>query len=270
MSKIKTDEAELLAFAGTLADAAAAAALPLFRNLDAVENKAAPGEFDPVTAADKAAELAMRALISATYPDHGIIGEEHDDVPSQCGLNWVLDPIDGTRAFVAGMPVWGTLVALGDETGPQIGVIEQPYIGERWAAGPSGGSFRDPNGNHRALKTSGCTDLAAATIMATHPAIFADPAEWDCFQKVEAAARQVRWGGDCYQYGLLALGSVDLVIESSLQPFDVHALIPVVRAAGGVITTWSGGDPAQGGQIIAAATADLHQAALEILSPAAL
>lgn len=269
MSIIHENEAEFLAFAGTLADAAASAALPLFRNLDAVENKDTQGDFDPVTQADKAAELAMRAMISDHYPDHGIIGEEHDNVDSKCGLNWVLDPIDGTRAFVAGMPVWGTLIALGDGTGPQVGVIEQPYIGERWAAGPTGGTFRDRTGT-RPLKTSGCTDIAQATIMATHPAIFTTDAEIAAFEKAEAAARQVRWGGDCYQYGLLSIGTVDLVIESSLQPFDVHALIPVVRAAGGVITNWSGGDAKDGGQIIAAATPELHDQALQILAGAAL
>lgn len=269
MTLITEIESELMAFADRLANAAADAALPLFRNLPSVENKAAPGDFDPVTAADKAAETAMRTLITATYPDHGIIGEEHADVASQNGLNWVLDPIDGTRAFVAGMPVWGTLIALGDDQGPQIGIIAQPYIGERWAAGPSGGSFTDRSGT-RPLTTSGCTQLDQATVMATHPAIFAGPGEWDSFQSVDAACRQVRWGGDCYQYGLLALGTVDLVVESSLQPFDVQALIPVVRAAGGVITNWSGDDASQGGQIIAAATPELHAAALKLLAPAAI
>ncbi|MEN8723013.1 MAG: histidinol-phosphatase [Alphaproteobacteria bacterium] len=269
MTLITEIESELMAFADLLANAAADAALPLFRNLPSVENKAAPGDFDPVTAADKAAETAMRTLITATYPDHGIIGEEHADVASQNGLNWVLDPIDGTRAFVAGMPVWGTLIALGDDQGPQIGIIAQPYIGERWAAGPSGGSFTDRSGT-RPLTTSGCTQLDQATVMATHPAIFAGPGEWDSFQSVDAACQQVRWGGDCYQYGLLALGTVDLVVESSLQPFDVQALIPVVRAAGGVITNWSGDDASQGGQIIAAATPELHAAALKLLAPAAI
>lgn len=261
-------ESELTAFAEQLADEAARAALPLFRNLPKVENKAAPGDFDPVTQADKAAETAMRDLITTTYPDHGIIGEEHDDVPSQNGLNWVLDPIDGTRAFVAGMPVWGTLIALSDDQGPQIGVIAQPYIGERWVAGPSGGKFVNRAGNHK-LTTSDCANLAQATVMATHPAIFTTDEEQSSFTAVEAACRQVRWGGDCYQYGLLALGTVDLVIESSLQPFDVQALIPVVRAAGGVVTDWTGGDPSQGGQIIAAATPELHAAALRLLTSAA-
>jgi histidinol phosphatase-like enzyme (inositol monophosphatase family) len=245
----------LLAFAKELADAAGAAILPHFRANLIVEDKSAGGAvFDPVTVADRAAERAMRDLIVARYPDHGIVGEEEGTITGSSALRWILDPIDGTRAFVTGLPIWGTLIALNDGRRPVLGVIDQPFTRERFVGTPSSAWCND-----KPIRTRRCPDLAQARVMLTVPAAGAKVADQAVFDAVATRAQIVRFGGDCYAYGLLAHGLVDLVLEAHLDIHDVQALIPVVEGAGGVITTWEGGDPQNGGAIIACGDPALHR-----------
>lgn len=250
---------EFKMFANQLADAAAEAIAPYFRTELAVDDKGGR-LFDPVTAADRAAERAMRALIQQHYPTHGILGEEEDAVPSQNGLTWVLDPIDGTRAFITGLPLWGTLIALNDGTAPVLGVMNQPFTGERYS-GDSRGAWR----NNVALKTREGVALSSARLMCTTPDMFDTEARRQAFEQVAREARLVRFGGDCYAYCMLASGFVDVIIEASLQPYDVQALIPIVEGAGGVMTAWDGSSAQQGGAVIACGDAALHAQLVALL-----
>ncbi|MET0545238.1 MAG: histidinol-phosphatase [Caulobacterales bacterium] len=259
--------AELTAFAETLADAARAAILPFFRAQNEIENKAKAG-FDPVTAADRAAEAAMRELIGRKYPKHGIIGEEMPEKKSRCGLSWVLDPIDGTRAFIAGLPLWGVLIALVQEGRPVIGVIDQPYMGERFIGYPGGATFKRTGENERPLSTRACGQLRDAVVMTTDPYILTAP-ELHGFDQIRAASKLTRYGADCYAYAMLAMGHVDLVIESGLKQYDVAALIPVIEGAGGLVTNWRGGPASMGGQVIASGDPRAHAQALVALRRAA-
>ncbi|MDO5613070.1 MAG: histidinol-phosphatase [Paracoccus sp. (in: a-proteobacteria)] len=260
------DHRAIIDTAHALADQAAQAILPLFRSPLTAENKLAGG-FDPVTAADRASEQAMRAILAERRPDDAILGEEFGAQPGRSGLTWVLDPIDGTRAFICGAPTWGVLIGLRDETGPLYGVIDQPYTGERFEGGLGLARMTGPRGE-TALAVRQTTDLAQATLMSTYPEV-GSPAEAAAFHRVAGQVRLTRYGMDCYAYALLALGHVDLVIEAGLQAYDVVAPIAVVRAAGGIVTDWQGGDPSGGGQIIAAATPELHRAALALLNQTA-
>jgi myo-inositol-1(or 4)-monophosphatase len=250
MSIDATDFDEYLQFANELADAAAAAILPHFRAGAGAENKSAHG-FDPVTAADRGAERAMRALIKARYPHHAILGEEEGG-QAGTGLTWVLDPIDGTKAFLLGLPLWGTLIALNDGTRPILGLMNQPFTRERFV----GTTHCAWNGGH-VLHTRPCGQLADAHVMCTSPDIF-DAAQRATFDAVVAQARLLRYGGDCYAYCMLASGHVDAVIEAGLKPWDVQALVPIIEGAGGVITTWDGGDVQHGGTVLACGDARLH------------
>lgn len=253
---------DLRAFAGELADAAGAAILPHFRADLAVEDKAAGrAVFDPVTVADRAAERAMRALIAARYPEHGIVGEEEGSVTGSSPLTWVLDPIDGTRAFVTGLPIWGTLIALNDGRRPVLGVIDQPFTRERFVGTPEGAWCND-----KPIRTRRCPDLAQARVMLTVPPAGAKVADQAVFDAIASQAQIMRFGGDCYAYGLLAHGLVDLVLEAHLDIHDVQALIPVVEGAGGVITTWDGGDPQNGGSVIACGDPTLHHLLLLLIA----
>lgn len=254
---------ELIEFAGTLADAAGAAILPYFREPQAVENKR-PGGYDPVTIADRAAEQAIRMRINSAYPDHGIVGEEFPTTRSRSGLSWYIDPIDGTRAFITGTPVWGTLIALNKDGEPLLGIIDQPFTSERFIGSRLGGEMRS-RGKSTPLKTRACARLADAVLTTTHPNAFARPSEHAAFLAIGKQCRMYRYGGDCYAYAMLAHGLIDLVIETGLQPYDVQALIPVITAAGGKITNWSGGSAAQGGQVIAAGDVRLHAHVMELL-----
>jgi histidinol phosphatase-like enzyme (inositol monophosphatase family) len=255
---------EALGFAGRLADAAWMAIAPHFRALDGVENKLAaePGaSFDPVTEADQAAERAMRALIGSERPEDGVQGEEYDDDPSKNGFNWVLDPIDGTRAFVAGLPVWTTLIALcGPDGVPIIGMIDQPVLGERYLGWP-GGAVLEKAGMRTPLGVSGQTDLRKSVIATTDPFIM-NPAEQGAWTHLRHTAQIVRYGLDAYAYARLAAGTIDLVAEGGLQPYDAAALIPVVRGAGGLACNWRGEPAMPGGQLVCAATQDLLDQAL--------
>jgi histidinol phosphatase-like enzyme (inositol monophosphatase family) len=248
------------------ADAAAVPTLAGFRTALAVDNKWAVG-FDPVTDADRDAETAVRKLIGERFPAHGIIGEEWDAKTSSGDFDWIVDPIDGTRAFISGVPVWGTLIGLMHKGKAIAGLMAQPFTGETWIAVGGDGEFHH-GGKARPLKTSGITELAKAKMTATSPELFNRPgrdlsAPWG---RIAAATLQTRWGLDCYGYCLLALGSIDLVVEAGLKDVDIAPLVPIIEAAGGVVTTWTGDVPEKGGNIVAAATAELHRGAMKVLA----
>ena len=250
---------EFQAFAEQLADAAALAIQPYFRASLEVEDKGGR-LYDPVTVADKAAEDAMRELIQARFPEHGILGEEAGVAVGSSPLTWVLDPIDGTRAFITGLPLWGTLIALNDGTRPVVGVMNQPFTGERFVGTPAG-AWRSGT----PLKTRGCTDLAAATLMCTTPDMFDTAERKAAFEAVAGKARLMRYGGDCYAYCMLASGFVDVIVEASLQPYDVQALMPIIEGAGGVITAWDGSSAQNGGCVVACGDPALHAQVVEML-----
>ncbi len=249
-----------IALAEALADAAAAAIRPFFRLGIAVEAKA---DASPVTQADRAAEAAMRALIEAERPHDGIVGEEYGALREGAERVWVLDPIDGTRSFIAGRPIFGTLVALLEAGRPAIGVIDQPIARERWL-GARGLATR-LNGLPVAARR--CAGLAAAHLATTGPGYFGVD-EATSFGRVAAAARDTLWGGDCYNYALLAAGHLDLVVEAGLKLYDFAALVPVVEGAGGRIADWTGRplDAASDGRVIAAGDQGVLEAALDLLS----
>ena len=221
--------------------------------------------YDPVTVADRDAEKAMRAAIRARYPGHGIFGEEYGFEPGTAGLTWVLDPIDGTRSFVAGMLHWGVVVGLYDGEKAILGGVYQPVVDELFI-GDGRAAWCSSGGHERKLSVRACAGLEQAVVCCTHPEIFADGAELEAFHAVEQRARLSRYGGDCYLYCLLAMGCIDLCVEASLKPYDIQGVIPVVRGAGGVITTWDGGAPEDGGRIVAAGDPGVHAQALEILA----
>ncbi len=263
MTNAQTDA--LVSFAHSLADAADQAILPLFRSGLSVENKLEQG-FDPVTAADQASERVMRERIGAHYPDHGILGEEFGTEASSHpdGLTWVLDPIDGTRGFISGTPTWGVLIAAGDANGPKLGLIDQPYIGERFMGGAGRAEVKGPLGQH-ALGVRDTTALDQATLFTTFPEV-GTPQDRAAFERVADHVKLTRYGCDCYAYALLAAGQIDLVIEAKLQPYDIQGPIAVIEAAGGIVTDWTGGPAHGGGHAIAAATPKLHAAALDLLT----
>jgi histidinol-phosphatase len=255
----------LCAFSSDLADAAAEISLKHFRANIGVDNKLDANAFDPVTIADRDAETAIRALINKHYPAHGIIGEEHGTETGTSPVHWVLDPIDGTRSFISGVPLWGTLIALNDGSYPTVGTMDQPYLGERYIGRPGKTEFIR-NGQVQKLQTKECANLSKAILGCTDPAMFTQTSELEAFTEVSRAARLTRYGTDCYFYCLIAAGHADLVVEASMQPYDIQALIPIVEGAGGIVTTWDGGDAQQGGRILAAGDARVHAQALEILS----
>ncbi len=256
---------EIVDTAHALADAARRAVLPLFRTKGiGIENKAQTIEdFDPVTVADRAAEQAMREILAERRPDDAVLGEEFGTRPGNSGLTWVMDPIDGTRAFVAGAPTWGVLIAVSDESGPIYGLIDQPYIGERFEGGFGRAVMRGPQGE-RALKTRGDRALSTCTLFTTFPEVGTE-AEGAAFRAVSDQVRLTRYGLDCYAYALVASGQVDLVIEAGLNAYDIQAPIAVIEAAGGIVTDWSGGVAHAGGRVVAAAGREQHRAALDIL-----
>ncbi len=250
------------AFFDRLAEAAKAETLPRFRTGLSVDNKFQSG-FDPVTEGDRAAETAIRALVMEHYPDHGILGEEHENIGLDRDLLWVIDPIDGTRAFISGVPVWGTLIGLREKGRAIMGMMDQPFTGERYFADGKASWYKGPDGE-RQLATRKCETLSDAILFTTSPHIFG--ADLARYMKVQDRVRLFRYGCDCYAYALLAAGHIDLVIENSLKPYDVGALIPLVEQAGGYFTTWDGGRPEEGGHVIAAGSKAVHEAALALLN----
>lgn len=258
---------EIRATAHALADAARSATLRHFRRRGLErDNKDRNGGFDPVTAADREAESAIRTILHERRPEDGILGEEFAPTPSRSGLTWIIDPIDGTRGFISGTPTWGVLIAIADEAGPFHGIIDQPYIGERFAGGLGEAHLAGPMGE-AALATSRTERIEDAILFTTFPEIgTAD--ERLAFESVAAHCRLVRYGMDCYAYGLLAAGHVDLVIEAGLNPYDIAAPIAVIEAAGGVVTNWQGEPAHEGGRVLAAANPVLHARALALVQAA--
>ena len=254
---------DFTAFVDELAAVSGETILPFFRMALSVENKGSHGNFDPVTAADRAAEAVMRALIRRHFPAHGIIGEECGEERAGAEYVWVLDPIDGTKSFISGMPAWGTLIALTRFGEPVFGLMNQPFTGERFSGDGGAAQYRGPAGP-RDLRVRACAALAEAVLFTTSPRLM-NEADCDAFGRVENAVRLSRYGGDCYAYCMLAAGHVDLVIETELKPHDVLALIPIIAGAGGIMTTWENGSPAGGGRIIAAGDKRVHAQAMAML-----
>lgn len=250
---------DFAAFIDKLATVSGEAILPFFRTSLCIDDKSAGGAFDPVTAADRAAELAMRALIRSNFPEHGIIGEEFGAERPDAEFVWVLDPIDGTKSFISGMPAWGTLIALTRRGQPIFGMMHQPFFGERFSGDGKWARYRGPR-SERDLMVRPCASLDQAVVYTTSPRLM-NSADRAAFSRVEEAAKLSRYGGDCYAYCMLAAGHVDLVIETELKPHDVAALIPIIAGAGGVITTWEGGSAERGGRIVAAGDKRMHAAA---------
>lgn len=253
-------DAETIILAERLADAAGAAIRPYFRQKLDIETK---GDLSPVTAADRASEAAMRAIIEAERPNDGIIGEEYGRVREDARYVWVLDPIDGTRAFVAGRPLFGTLIALLDEGRPVLGVIDQPVIGDRWV----GAEQRPTLFNGEPARTRSCASVGEARVGTTSPQAFS-PHTFAAFERLRAGVRDTLYGGDCHNYGLLASGHLDLVVEAGLQLYDFAALVPVIEGAGGRMTDWQGRslDRHSDGRVIASGDAALIPAVLEKLN----
>jgi histidinol-phosphatase len=254
---------DFAAFIDKLATVSGDTILPFFRTSLGVDNKTSLG-FDPVTEADRAAEAAMRRLITTTFPQHGIVGEEFGDERPNAEYVWVLDPIDGTKSFISGVPLWGTLIALMHNGVPAFGMMHQPYIRERFFGDGGAANFRSANGGQRHLSVRRCASLAEATLFATTPQMF-QGADRNAFDRVEKLVRLSRYGGDCYAYCMLAAGHIDLVIEADLKPYDIAALIPIITGAGGVVTTWNGAPAHNGGRIVAAGDPRVHEAALKLL-----
>lgn len=254
----------LTEFAKQLAQAAGATILPQFRQALAVENKVGGG-FDPVTEADRGAECVMRELIQSTYPEHSILGEEFGHHQGSSEFTWVLDPIDGTRSFISGVPLWGTLIGLCHGAHPILGVVAQPYIGELFV-GNRFGAYCERNGERVALSTRSCASLSEAITMCTSTDMFKGE-EVTAFDRVASKSQLVRHGADCYAYALLANGFVDVVVESSMNAYDYAALIPVIQAAGGHLGNWAGGAQMQR-QVLALGDAALLPEVTELLSEA--
>ena len=255
---------DFAAFVDRLASVSGETIRPFFRTALGVENKSLAGGFDPVTAADRAAEVAMRTLIKKTFPAHGIVGEELGAERPDAEYVWVLDPIDGTKSFICGMPAWGTLIALTRRGEPIYGMMHQPFTREHFTGDGSAARYRGPAGD-RALLARSCAMLSDAVLYTTSPRLM-NAADRAAFATVEDAVRLSRYGGDCYAYCMLAAGHVDLIIETELKPHDVAALIPIITGAGGIVTTWAGASPQAGGRIVAAGDRRVHAAALAMLA----
>jgi myo-inositol-1(or 4)-monophosphatase len=265
---------EFAAFVERLARVSGEVILPFFRSAIRAEDKSGGDLFDPVTEADRGAEAAMRRLIAQTFPAHGVIGEEYGRDRPDAEYVWVLDPIDGTKSFVSGLPTWGTLIGLMHHGQPVYGMMAQPFTRERFygdgkrassrTLAPSHGDAPPTEWATRTLHTRACASLAEATLMTTSPMLIQEP-DRAAYRRIEKEVRLTRYGGDCYAYCALAAGFVDLVIETNLKPHDVVALAPIIEGAGGVVTTWDGGNAASGGRIIAAGDRSLHAEARRIL-----
>jgi myo-inositol-1(or 4)-monophosphatase len=253
-----------LSTAHALADTAGAVILPYFRTGGAVDHKG--GDlFDPVTAADRDAESAIRGKIAAAYPTHGVLGEEFEPLNPDAEYCWVIDPIDGTRAFILGLPLWGTLIGLTRDGAPLLGLMDQPFTGERFWSGRDQAFFH--HGDRTAsITVRPCATLGDALLATTSTDFFTSDDEHRRFEVLSRAVRLRRFGGDCYNYCLLAMGHIDLVVEAGLKPFDIVPLIPIIERAGGIVTNWEGGDARAGGRILAAGDKRVHRAAMQVLS----
>ena len=249
--------------------------LPFFRSAIGAEDKSRGGAFDPVTEADRGAESAMRRLIGQTFPAHGVIGEEYGADRPDAEYVWVLDPIDGTKSFISGMPTWGTLIGLMHRGRPVYGMMAQPFTRERFYGdgkrsrlrtfAATRGDLPPSDWATRILRTRSCASLSEASLFTTSPLLIREDADREAYRRVESRVRLPRYGGDCYAYCALAAGFVDLVIETNLKPHDVVALTPIIEGAGGVVTTWDGDDPTKGGRILAAGDRRVYDEARRLL-----
>lgn len=255
---------ELISVAAELADAARVATLLHFRAVGLSAENKETDRFDPVTVADRLSEERMREILARRRPLDGILGEEMGTTAGTSGLTWVLDPIDGTRSYLAGTPTWGVLISVADENGPIYGLIDQPYIGERFEGGFGRAAMTGPHWT-RALKTRDARPLSECILMSTFPEV-GTTEEGAAFRRLVPECRLTRYGTDCYAYALIAAGHIDLVVEAGLQPYDVQAPIAVIEAAGGVMTDWTGQPVHQGGRVLAAANKAVHAAAMAVLN----
>jgi len=256
--------ADLVATAHELADVARLATLSFFRTRDLAADTKEAHRFDPVTAADRLSEERMRAVLQRRRPDDAILGEEFGPKEGTSGLTWVLDPIDGTRGYLSGTPTWGVLISVRDAEGPLYGIIDQPYIGERFEGGLGLARMNGPMGES-SLSVRSPRLLSQSILFSTFPEV-GTPDESAAFGRVAPKARLVRYGTDCYAYALIAAGQIDLVIEAGLQAYDVQAPIAVIEAAGGIVTDWQGRPAHDGGQILAAASKELHAEVVALLN----
>jgi histidinol phosphatase-like enzyme (inositol monophosphatase family) len=260
MTDIRSDA--FVALAGQLADAARGVLLRYFRQPLGIIDKA---DESPVTIADREAETRMREIIAKAFPDHGVVGEEHGPDRADAEYVWVLDPFDGTKAFLSGVPVFGTLIALTQGGKPVLGIIDQPVTGERW----TGAAGRPTLLNGEPIRTAPRGGLGDAVLWSTSPHMFDEnEMERDGFAKLREAVKFVHYGGECYQYAMLASGHVDLVVEADMDPYDYCAHVPIIEGAGGIITDWQGGPLglSSGDKVLAAASPELHEAARQILA----
>jgi myo-inositol-1(or 4)-monophosphatase len=242
---------------------AGAKVLPHYRVPLAVDNKLQSG-FDPVTEADRSAEHALRERIARQFPDHGIIGEEFDPLPARSDYVWILDPIDGTRSFILGMPTWTTLIALAHRGRPVLGLVSQPYVGEIFIGGPFG-SWSEHGHDRKRLLVNPAPDMGSAILTTVGPEIYRSPRQKRVLEQMCRTTRMTRFGGDAYFFAMLAAGFVDIAMDAGLATYDISALIPIIEGAGGIVTTWEGGEASPGGDILAAASPALHAAALDII-----
>ena len=252
-------------FLHQLADAAGEVILPIFRStMTVAEKNQAQDRFDPVTDADRNAEKAMRSLINRCHPDHGILGEEFGAENADADYVWVLDPIDGTRAFISGLPLWGVLIGLRHLGRPATGMVAQPYLGERFF-GDGSGAFLSRGGETMPIRTRRCAAVADMTLSTTTPDLF-KPTELSGYQAVEEQVKLVRYGYDCYAYAMLAMGFIDCVIESGLQAYDIEPIVPIIEGAGGCVTDWAGNRKHGGGQVVAVGDERLLDPVLKCLA----
>ncbi|MCH7694806.1 MAG: histidinol-phosphatase [Proteobacteria bacterium] len=254
-----------LGFATEIVEAAGRIALQYFRSPIEVDSKTGKANFDPVTAADREIEAFIRTKIIEVYPGHSIIGEEQEDSQGSEDFKWIIDPIDGTRAFISGSPMWGILLGLMEGDKPVLGLMHQPYLQETFV-GSRAGAFIRKSATDQSINTRSTSELTDATLYCTHPSMFSSEHDLKAFNDVAANCQLMRFGGDCYAYCMLAHGLIDLVIEGGLQPYDIIPLIPIIEAAGGIVTNWQGGSALSGGNVIAAANAGLHEKAMMLLS----
>lgn len=254
------DWQELTRFAIELARVSATEILPFFRRNTAVEVKDGP-VWDPVTEGDRAGERAIRKLIEEHYPDHGIHGEEYGVKEARSGFTWILDPVDGTRSFVCGMPTWATLIGLSFEGRPAIGLMNQPFVGDLFYGNPEG-AWHDYRGDTQPIRTRRGVRLAAAAVGTTAPELYRSEADRAAFARLKAAAQLTRYGGDAYFFAVMAAGHIDIALDANLQAYDIAPLIPIVTGAGGAVAEWNGGNPAEGGNVITAGSRPLLDEAL--------
>jgi myo-inositol-1(or 4)-monophosphatase len=261
---MNSDLDKRLAFADRLADAAGELIRPYFRKRIEVADKGDRGFYDPVTEADKRAEIVIREMIAKEFPQDAILGEEFGESPGTSGYRWVLDPIDGTRAFIAGQPLWGTLIGLERDGVPVAGVLDQPFLRERFVGNKVQACLTNASGTFN-LRARECSRLADAVISTTHPMLHFSAPERELYWRVERECRLSRYGGDCYAYGLVAMGFVDLVIETHLKRWDIAAIVPIITGAGGIITDWSGQPWHDGDNVVAAGDPRVHAEAVKLL-----